>query len=172
MKKEPDKPLTIQPPAVSSNTTAFIFGSILLIAAIGSAAIVAIVVLRPGEDNTALITSVVGFLAPTMAALLAFIKSVQTGAAVQELHLAVNSRLTELLEQTAKASKSEGRKDAVAAAAKVAAAATTAAASVDDGASKAATGVAAEATKAAVEVASDIAAQKKEEERKMADGDG
>jgi len=77
---------------------------------VGVAAIVAIVALRPHEDNAALIATVLGFLAPTMAALLALIK-------VQELHLAVNSRLTQLLEQTAKASRSEGREDAAAAAA-------------------------------------------------------
>lgn len=101
--------------SAQSNSAKFIIGSIVAVSVVGVAAIVTITLLRPHEDNTALIGSVLTFLGPTAAALLALIKSIQTGAAVQELHLAVNSRLTQLLEQTAKASKSEGREDALAA---------------------------------------------------------
>lgn len=111
----------IESPAQGSNTTAFVFGSTLAIAVVGAASIVAISVLRPKEDNTILITQVLGFLAPTAAALLALVKSTQTGTAVRELHLAVNSRLTQLLEQTAMASEAVGEARAATAAAEKAA---------------------------------------------------
>jgi hypothetical protein len=99
---------TIQPPVVQ-NTAGMVLASVVIVTVVGAAAVVSIILLRPKEDNTLLIASVLGFLGPTAAALLALIKSAQTGAAVQDLHLAVNSRLTQLLELTAASSKSEGR---------------------------------------------------------------
>lgn len=42
-----------------------------------------------------------GFLTPTIAALIGMLKSFQNGSDIKELHIAVNSRLTQLLEQTA-----------------------------------------------------------------------
>ena len=47
-------------------------------------------------------------VAPTVPALLAFISSLLNRRKIQEVHLSVNSRLTELLEQTGKASHAEG----------------------------------------------------------------
>lgn len=53
-------------------------------------------VVRPGQDNAALITAIFGFLTPTTLSLLAFMKS-------QETHLAVNSRLTQFIENAKQA---------------------------------------------------------------------
>lgn len=59
--------------------------------------------LRMNSDNTSLIASVLGVTLPVITALLA--------GTVQQVHVAVNSRLTELVELTAKASHAEGRLD-------------------------------------------------------------
>lgn len=119
------QPMVIQTKP-ASNSSAFVLGSIIALAVIGAGTIVIVSLLRPKEDNTALIASILGFIAPTTAALLALVKSTQAGAAVQELRLDVNHRLSQLLEQTAKAAKSEGRDDALAAAAAIASATTAA----------------------------------------------
>jgi hypothetical protein len=63
-------------------------------------AIITLFVVRPDKDHTALITLILGVLMPAISALLA--------AAVQQVHLAVNSRLTQLLALTQKASLAEG----------------------------------------------------------------
>jgi hypothetical protein len=46
-------------------------------------AIVAIVLLRPGQDNSGIITTIVGFSAPTLLALVAFLKGNQNSEALQ-----------------------------------------------------------------------------------------
>lgn len=63
--------------------------------------VLAITLVRPEKDNAGLILTVTGIVVPVVTALLA--------AAVQQVHVAVNSRLSQLLEQTAKASKAEGK---------------------------------------------------------------
>jgi len=63
--------------------------------------VLAITLVRPDKDNAGLILTVTGIVVPVVTALLA--------AAVQQVHVAVNSRLSQLLEQTAKASKAEGK---------------------------------------------------------------
>jgi hypothetical protein len=95
--------------------------AVVSISFLGAGAIVAITLLRPGHDNTALILSVLGFLAPTVAALLALAKSVQNGAVMERLEVKLDGRMTQLLEQVERAAKSEGREEGAA----VAAAATT-----------------------------------------------
>lgn len=72
-------------------------------------AVVSITVLRPDKDNASLIVSLVGFSATIVAALLALLKSENNATAITELHLAVNTRLTELLKQTSLASVAEGK---------------------------------------------------------------
>jgi hypothetical protein len=61
-------------------------------ALLGVVGVLVVTLLRPDKDNSALITSLLGFLAPTTMALLAFMKA-------QETHLAVNSRLDALIVQ-------------------------------------------------------------------------
>jgi len=56
---------------------------------------------RPEKDNSSLILPVGGVIVPIITALLA--------ATVQQVHLAVNSRLSQLLELTAASSKAEGQ---------------------------------------------------------------
>jgi len=57
--------------------------------------------IRPDKDNATLILSVTGVVVPIITALLA--------ATIQQVHLAVNSRLSQLLELTAASSKAEGQ---------------------------------------------------------------
>jgi|GEM_PF-5029198 len=68
--------------------------------------VLAITLIRPDKDNSALILTVTGIVVPVVTALLAM--------AVQEVHLAVNSRLSQLLELTAAAAKAEGKLDGAA----------------------------------------------------------
>lgn len=66
------------------------------------AAFVAVITfIRPVEDNTALIAVMVGLYTPIVVALM--------GAALKENHDAMNSRLSQLIELQAKASKAEGK---------------------------------------------------------------
>lgn len=62
----------------------------------------AVVILRPNSDNTLLITTIVGFIAPTLMALLAFLKA-------QETRIAVDGRMDELLELTRESGNAQGR---------------------------------------------------------------
>ena len=57
--------------------------------------------IRPTADNMPLIVAVLGVITPVNLALI--------GAAFYQNHLLMNSRLSELLAQTAKASKAEGQ---------------------------------------------------------------
>ena len=68
---------------------------------IGVVAVVAIVLGRPEKDNTAVIATIVGFLAPTTLSLLAFMKS-------QETHLSVNSRLDAFMANARMAAHAQG----------------------------------------------------------------
>lgn len=90
---------------------------------VAAAAIIGILFLRPNQDNTPLIVTILGFLGPTIAALLALAKTIQTGAAVDNLKVQINGRLSQLLEQTERAAKAEGRQEGTDAAAAAATAA-------------------------------------------------
>ena len=72
-------------------TLCFLFASFVLL----------VTFVRPAADNTSLILSVAGVVVPIITALLA--------ATIQQVHLAVNSRLSQLLELTARSSKAEGK---------------------------------------------------------------
>jgi hypothetical protein len=84
----------------NSKATLYVL-SVLGLCFLEAAFVLAITFIRPIGDNTGLIAAVLGVIGPVQVALLA--------ATVQEVHLAVNSRLTELVELTAKASKAEGK---------------------------------------------------------------
>jgi len=88
---------------VGQKTTIFVVSTIILCILV-AAFVVVITVVRPDKDNTSLILSIVGVIVPVITALLA--------ATIQQVHLAVNSRLSQLLELTATASRAEGKIDA------------------------------------------------------------
>lgn len=75
--------------------------SVIALAFLCVAAIVTIFVVRPDKDNTAIISIITGILVPLITALLA--------AGLQQVHLAVNSRLSQLLLITQKAARAEGK---------------------------------------------------------------
>lgn len=78
--------MTLLPPP-RNGTSAYlitIFGMTLL----GVSAVIAVFLMRPDKDNTAIIVSILGFIGPTLAAILAYFKA-------QETHLVVNSRMDE-----------------------------------------------------------------------------
>ncbi len=87
-------------PAVGSRATVYVM-TIVALCIVTIAAIIAVTIARPGVDNTALIAIMIGVACPILIALL--------GAAVQQVHYAVNSRLSQLLELTATASRAEGQ---------------------------------------------------------------
>lgn len=74
--------------------------SVVVLCALTVIFVLGLTVIRPESDNTSVIAMVIAVVVPVATALLA--------GAVQQTHLAVNSRLGELLELTAKASKAEG----------------------------------------------------------------
>jgi hypothetical protein len=86
---------------IGMNNVTAIFG----ISIAGAIAVILVCCLRPGVDNTTLITCILGFLTSSFS----LIKSLSNGNDIQNLHLIVNSRLTELLQQTARASELAGR---------------------------------------------------------------
>lgn len=89
---------TVSPPG---SLTGYYVGGVVLISLIGVAAIVGILVLQPEKDNTTTIATILGFIVPINGALLA--------AALREVHVAFNSRMTELLVLTKKAALAEGQ---------------------------------------------------------------
>lgn len=81
-------------------------GAVVGLSFVGIGGIVTTLIIRPPPiDNTTIIVTMLGFLIPTITALLA--------AAVQQVHLAVNSRLTQLLELTADSARAQGHLDGV-----------------------------------------------------------
>lgn len=101
------------PEPIQRSNVGMIVGSVIALSVLGTGSIITIVLTRPNQDNAVLIATILGFLGSTSAALLALIKNVQTGTDVKELHLAVNKRLSQLLDLTAKAAHSLGREEVV-----------------------------------------------------------
>lgn len=75
--------------------------AVVAMAGLGVFGVVLITLLRPDKDNALLIASVLGFLTPTLMALLAFMKS-------QETKLLVNGRLDAMMESAKTAAFHEG----------------------------------------------------------------
>jgi hypothetical protein len=88
------------PTNVGSHTSLFV-GAVVGLAALAVVSIIVIFLTRPDKDNTGLIAIVLGFMVPLVSAFLA--------AAVQQVHLAVNSRLSQLVLLTAKAARAQGQ---------------------------------------------------------------
>jgi len=82
------------------NNTQYVY-AVLLMAILGVVSITALTIMRPGQDNTAVIATIIGFLAPTTLSLLAFMKA-------QETHLSVNSRLDQFIRNAELASRMQG----------------------------------------------------------------
>lgn len=76
--------------------------AIIGMSTLGVAFIALISAMRPDVDNTLLIGTVLGFLAPSLLALVTLLK-------MNQLHVLVNSRLTQLLEKTELAAELSGR---------------------------------------------------------------
>lgn len=75
--------------------------AVIVMVVIGVFGVLFITWLRPKEDNIALITLIIGLVAPTTLSLLSLMKS-------QETHLSVNSRLDQFMSNAEKASHAEG----------------------------------------------------------------
>lgn len=75
--------------AIGSRNVAIYVAAVVVLAICTVAGVVGITLLRPAMDNTTLISTVVGVTAPVILGLLALI--------LKENHLAVNSRLDQLL---------------------------------------------------------------------------
>lgn len=78
--------------------------AVVLMMLMGVAGVAAIVILRPQQDNAAIIASIIGLLAPTTLSLLAFMKA-------QETHLSVNSRLDAFMRNAEFAARVQGVMD-------------------------------------------------------------
>jgi hypothetical protein len=75
--------------------------AVVLMMIIGVGGVVTISLARPNQDNTSIITTILGFLAPTTLSLLAFMKA-------QETHLSVNSRLDAFMRNAELAARVQG----------------------------------------------------------------
>lgn len=84
-----------------SNRVRLYIIAILCLCAFATLFVLGMTFLRPEADNMPLIIVMLGIFTPVLGALLA--------AALKENHDAMNSRLTQLLALTAKASKAEGK---------------------------------------------------------------
>jgi hypothetical protein len=71
------------------------------------------------ENVVQLIATVLSLIVPTVAALLAMLKSAEASTKVDTLHVAVNSRLSQLLEQTTIAQHAIGKSEGLIEAARV-----------------------------------------------------
>ena len=88
----------VPPPTVSPTTLIAIVAVVLVMfAAMG--AIVIITLVRPGADNLALETEIATITVPTLVGLMAYLKSAQVARQVQEVHISLNSRLSEWMKQ-------------------------------------------------------------------------
>jgi len=74
--------------------------AILFLCTLTVCGVLGVILLRPDKDNTAILATIVGITSPVLVALLA--------ASVQQVHHAVNSRLSQLLELTAASAKAKG----------------------------------------------------------------
>lgn len=93
---------------------------ILLVTLVCSMIAVGVLVARPGDDNTAIILMIGGFGSSVIAAIAAFLKSEDNNRAIQEVHLSLNSRLTEWMTEMknaayiqARAAKAQGKAEGV-----------------------------------------------------------
>jgi len=75
--------------------------AVVFMMTLGVVSIVLLTIMRPEKDNTLIVTTLIGFLAPTTLSLLAFMKS-------QETHLSVNGRMESFIASEKLRSRLEG----------------------------------------------------------------
>lgn len=85
-----------------------VLAAIVSLVALGLGTVMGILYLRPEAENTPLIMTIMGLLAPTVVSTLALLKVQETNDKLQETHVMINSRMTELLEKTGLAAHAEG----------------------------------------------------------------
>lgn len=89
----PAIPVTISPiPTTKARDYVLVVLVVVLVCSVIS---VGLILTRPGSDNTPLILTIVGFGSSLVAAISAFLKGDDNQRAIQEVHLSLNSRLTE-----------------------------------------------------------------------------
>lgn len=88
-------------PAINSSTVASYVWAVIALAFMTIAGIVAVLLLRPNEDNGTIISVLVGVTAPIILGILALI--------TRENHLAMNSRLDQLVAVTSELAKEKGK---------------------------------------------------------------
>lgn len=93
--------LTPPSPIAAGPVNLILFVAIIILSLAGLTATVMIAVLRPDTDNTALIATVVGFVAPATTTLLAFL--------IRDVHKDLNHRFTESLVNVGEAAFSAGK---------------------------------------------------------------
>jgi len=86
--------------ADSSTRVRIYISSVLVLCVVAGVLVVTVSIALPEKDNTGLIATVIGIFAPVSAGLMAL--------ALKENHDTMNSRLSQLLALTEKASKAEG----------------------------------------------------------------
>ncbi len=79
------------------------FVAIVILSSLGVVGVLAVTLIRPSADNTSIIVTIIGFLTPSIGAMLA--------GMLKETHATVNGRMDELLNLTKKSSYAEGRLD-------------------------------------------------------------
>jgi hypothetical protein len=77
---------------------------VALLSSVGVLGIILVVALGPPDMVPVIIASIVGFLAPTISIILAIM--------IKDIHLDINSRMTELLETTRKSALAQGKLEA------------------------------------------------------------
>lgn len=76
-------------------------------------AITAIIWRRPLADNTPLVVIIIGFASTTLASIIAALKSQEAKHLTRETAYRVDGRLSQLIDETAKVNKAEGRVEGV-----------------------------------------------------------
>lgn len=81
--------------------TGIYVGAVVVLSIVGMLSVIGVLIARPTQDNTAIIATILGFLLPTVSALLA--------AAVREVKVTIDGRMSELLMLTGRAAHAEGK---------------------------------------------------------------
>lgn len=101
----PPTPATMGPIA-EGRKREYLFVVLLVMVGVGIA-IVGLLIARPNSDNTSLVVTIMGLGGTIIASLSAYLKSSDNQRAIQEVHLSLNSRLTEWMESTQRAAEAK-----------------------------------------------------------------
>ena len=94
-----------QPPPPKAPILAYVV-CLVVVVMVGVIGVLMITLLRPGEDNSQLIGTLVGMLTPTAGVIIVLIHN---GAAIKEVHYSLNSRLSEYLALAKASSLAQGK---------------------------------------------------------------